>query len=195
MPWIGCELWVGEITADGSIGSARRIAGGDDELIFQPEWSPEGSLYFDFGPGAGRHCRPLVEPVPRRGRPARAILRHPAGVAARRRVRTAAVELPHVDLRIRRAAPADLQLYRTGRPPAGDGRSRHAKDDLDPDAVPGHLLGARDRRACLFPRRRADRTAGNCRARPRIGACHCAAAFDHPGCRTPIAAICRSRSR
>ncbi|MGA8758205.1 MAG: prolyl oligopeptidase family serine peptidase [Stellaceae bacterium] len=45
MPWIGCELWVGEITADGSIGSARRIAGGDDESIFQPEWSPEGTLY------------------------------------------------------------------------------------------------------------------------------------------------------
>jgi hypothetical protein len=46
MPWIGCELWVGEITADGSVGGKRRVAGSDDESIFQPEWSPKGDLYF-----------------------------------------------------------------------------------------------------------------------------------------------------
>jgi dipeptidyl aminopeptidase/acylaminoacyl peptidase len=46
MPWIGCELWVGEFSGDGSIGGARRVAGGDDESIFQPEWSPDGELYF-----------------------------------------------------------------------------------------------------------------------------------------------------
>src|SRR5271165_411009 len=46
MPWIGCELWVGEIAADGLVSGTRRIAGGDDESIFQPEWSPDGSLYF-----------------------------------------------------------------------------------------------------------------------------------------------------
>ena len=46
MPWIGCELWVGEIAQDGSIGGKRRIAGGDDESIFQPEWLPGGVLYF-----------------------------------------------------------------------------------------------------------------------------------------------------
>ena len=46
MPWIGCELWVGEIAADGSVSGAHRIAGGDDESIFQPEWSADGSLYF-----------------------------------------------------------------------------------------------------------------------------------------------------
>ena len=46
MPWIGCELWVGECAADGSIGAKRLVAGGDDESIFQPEWSPDGTLYF-----------------------------------------------------------------------------------------------------------------------------------------------------
>jgi WD40-like Beta Propeller Repeat len=46
MPWIGCELWVGELTGDGSIGNRRPVAGGSDESIFQPEWSPDGVLYF-----------------------------------------------------------------------------------------------------------------------------------------------------
>ena len=46
MPWDGSELWVGEIMADGSISHAERIAGGDNESIFQPEWSPEGILHF-----------------------------------------------------------------------------------------------------------------------------------------------------
>jgi dipeptidyl aminopeptidase/acylaminoacyl peptidase len=46
MPWIGCELWVAELTADGSVGRKRLVAGGRDESIFQPEWSPGGTLYF-----------------------------------------------------------------------------------------------------------------------------------------------------
>jgi dipeptidyl aminopeptidase/acylaminoacyl peptidase len=46
MPWLGCELWSAELFADGSLGNRRRIAGGTDESIFQPEWSPDGVLYF-----------------------------------------------------------------------------------------------------------------------------------------------------
>ena len=46
MPWIGCELWVAEFARDGSLGAKRLVAGGDDESIFQPEWSPDGTLYF-----------------------------------------------------------------------------------------------------------------------------------------------------
>jgi dipeptidyl aminopeptidase/acylaminoacyl peptidase len=46
MPWDGTELRVGTLTDDGSITDARRIAGGVDESICQPEWSPDGSLYF-----------------------------------------------------------------------------------------------------------------------------------------------------
>ncbi len=46
MPWDGTELWVGEFTAEGNLANARRIAGGPRESIFQPEWSPDGGLYF-----------------------------------------------------------------------------------------------------------------------------------------------------
>ena len=46
MPWDGAELWVGEINADGSLGRTECVAGGVDESIFQPEWSPDGMLHF-----------------------------------------------------------------------------------------------------------------------------------------------------
>ena len=46
MPWDGTELWVGELSAEGSIGGPRLVAGGPDESIFQPEWSPDGVLHF-----------------------------------------------------------------------------------------------------------------------------------------------------
>jgi dipeptidyl aminopeptidase/acylaminoacyl peptidase len=46
MPWDGTELWVGEIARDGTILSPQRVAGGIEESIFQPEWSPDGTLYF-----------------------------------------------------------------------------------------------------------------------------------------------------
>jgi len=46
MPWDGCELWTGNIAADGSVVNAKLIAGGSHESIFQPEFSPDGNLYF-----------------------------------------------------------------------------------------------------------------------------------------------------
>lgn len=46
MPWDGTELWVGELNANGSVGERVRVAGGSDESIFQPEWSPDGVLHF-----------------------------------------------------------------------------------------------------------------------------------------------------
>lgn len=46
MPWDGTELWVGDFESNGSLGTTRRIAGGNHESIFQPEWSPDGILYF-----------------------------------------------------------------------------------------------------------------------------------------------------
>ena len=46
MPWDGCELWVGEFGEDGKLASIRWVAGGAAESIFQPEWSPDGVLYF-----------------------------------------------------------------------------------------------------------------------------------------------------
>jgi dipeptidyl aminopeptidase/acylaminoacyl peptidase len=46
MPWDGSELWLGEMLADGSVGNRRLVAGGADESVFQPEWSPDGVLHF-----------------------------------------------------------------------------------------------------------------------------------------------------
>ncbi len=50
MPWDGTQLWVGQIEPDGSIGKSEQVAGmsvaGVGEAVFQPEWSPDGTLYF-----------------------------------------------------------------------------------------------------------------------------------------------------
>jgi dipeptidyl aminopeptidase/acylaminoacyl peptidase len=46
MPWDGSELWVGEIGEDGTVISSELIVGGLQESIFQPEWAPDGTLYF-----------------------------------------------------------------------------------------------------------------------------------------------------
>ena len=45
MPWDGSELWTGEFADDGLAG-AERIAGGPDESISQPRWSPDGVLHW-----------------------------------------------------------------------------------------------------------------------------------------------------
>lgn len=46
MPWDGTELWVADVQTDGSLRNRRCIAGGPAESVFQPEWSPQGVLYF-----------------------------------------------------------------------------------------------------------------------------------------------------
>jgi len=45
LPWDGTELCVGELAAEGML-NARCVAGGLKESIYQPEWSPDGVLYF-----------------------------------------------------------------------------------------------------------------------------------------------------
>jgi hypothetical protein len=46
MPWDGTELWVADLAADGALSNERLVAGGVDESIVQPEWSPAGELHF-----------------------------------------------------------------------------------------------------------------------------------------------------
>ncbi|MDQ3182931.1 MAG: S9 family peptidase [Actinomycetota bacterium] len=46
MPWDATELLVCDLGADGLPENVERIAGGQDESIFQPEWSPDGTLHF-----------------------------------------------------------------------------------------------------------------------------------------------------
>jgi|AraplaMF_Col_mMF_1032025.scaffolds.fasta_scaffold00014_223 dipeptidyl aminopeptidase/acylaminoacyl peptidase len=68
MPWVTTDLWVAEVQADGSFGNPRHVAGGPDEALFQPQWSPAGELYFVSDRGSGwwnlhRARNGRVEPV------------------------------------------------------------------------------------------------------------------------------------
>jgi dipeptidyl aminopeptidase/acylaminoacyl peptidase len=46
MPWDGTELWVADVTPGGTLINERRLAGGADESIYQPDWGRDGRLYF-----------------------------------------------------------------------------------------------------------------------------------------------------
>ena len=46
MPWDGSQLWTAELGEAGVLAEPRLIAGGRRESICQPEWSPDGTLYF-----------------------------------------------------------------------------------------------------------------------------------------------------
>jgi dipeptidyl aminopeptidase/acylaminoacyl peptidase len=46
MPWDGTELWVAPFDPDtGTVADGWAVAGGPDESLFQPEWSPHGVLH------------------------------------------------------------------------------------------------------------------------------------------------------
>ncbi|MEM7111860.1 MAG: S9 family peptidase [Chloroflexota bacterium] len=46
MPWDDVELWVADLDANHAVTNPVLVAGGKDESIFQPRWSPDGTLYF-----------------------------------------------------------------------------------------------------------------------------------------------------
>jgi dipeptidyl aminopeptidase/acylaminoacyl peptidase len=46
MPWDGTELWVGRLDEGGSVVDRSKVAGGEDESICQPAWSPDSVLHF-----------------------------------------------------------------------------------------------------------------------------------------------------
>ncbi len=47
MPWDGTELWVADLDETGrALNNVTLVAGGPIESVFQPEWSPNGELYF-----------------------------------------------------------------------------------------------------------------------------------------------------
>ena len=45
MPWNGSELWTADIK-NGEIFNEKKIAGGKTTSIFQPQWSPNSTLYY-----------------------------------------------------------------------------------------------------------------------------------------------------
>ncbi|MGK7927387.1 MAG: prolyl oligopeptidase family serine peptidase [Spirulina sp.] len=46
MPWDGTRLWIATRQEDGTLDNLQCIAGGEEESICAPQWSPEGVLYF-----------------------------------------------------------------------------------------------------------------------------------------------------
>ncbi len=49
LPWDGSDLWVAELLGAGldvRLGPAQHVAGGLEESVTQPEWGPDGALYF-----------------------------------------------------------------------------------------------------------------------------------------------------
>lgn len=49
LPWDGSDLWVADLLGAGPhvrLGPARHVAGGPAESVIQPEWGPDGALYF-----------------------------------------------------------------------------------------------------------------------------------------------------
>jgi dipeptidyl aminopeptidase/acylaminoacyl peptidase len=45
-PWDETELWVAAFGADGGLVSKQQVAGGSGESVFQPAWSPDGTVHF-----------------------------------------------------------------------------------------------------------------------------------------------------
>jgi dipeptidyl aminopeptidase/acylaminoacyl peptidase len=68
MPWDSTQLWLAKINPDGSIGETECIAGGEHESICQPEFSPQGKLYFSSDRTGWwnlyrRHYDGIIEPL------------------------------------------------------------------------------------------------------------------------------------
>ncbi len=46
MPWDGTELWVADLDERGRPQGRWQVAGGENESAVQPQWSPDGRLYY-----------------------------------------------------------------------------------------------------------------------------------------------------
>ncbi|WP_170219293.1 prolyl oligopeptidase family serine peptidase [Nocardioides litoris] len=48
MPWDGTDLWVADLVPEGIAGIAapRHVAGGPEESVLEPTWTPDGDLFF-----------------------------------------------------------------------------------------------------------------------------------------------------
>ena len=156
MPWIGCELWVGECAADGSVGNKRLVAGGDDELIFQPEWSPDGTLYFVSDRAQSSLEGRWWNLFRVRGDALDNSVRDRAGLPAGGGIRQSSVAVPHVHLRVHFGEPARLQLCARRGSPDEHRRPRLARGPPHFDRLRGHLLRPRDRGPGLLRWRFAD---------------------------------------
>ena len=46
MPWDSTELYLADLDAEGNLSKIKLVAGGENESVCQPEFSPDGKLYF-----------------------------------------------------------------------------------------------------------------------------------------------------
>lgn len=46
MPWDNGHIWLRKVHADGALGAKVLIAGSGQESVFQPQWNPNGDLYW-----------------------------------------------------------------------------------------------------------------------------------------------------
>jgi len=46
MPWDGTELWTARVSASGEFVDRKLVAGGREESVIMPAWSPDGTLHF-----------------------------------------------------------------------------------------------------------------------------------------------------
>jgi dipeptidyl aminopeptidase/acylaminoacyl peptidase len=51
MPWDSAALYVARIDGGGSISRSQQVAGGNASSVFQPQWGPDGGLYFTCDKG------------------------------------------------------------------------------------------------------------------------------------------------
>ncbi|OED37728.1 hypothetical protein AB833_22575 [Chromatiales bacterium (ex Bugula neritina AB1)] len=46
MPWDATTLWQADVASSTVLNDAHRLTGGSNESIFQPQWSPDGELFY-----------------------------------------------------------------------------------------------------------------------------------------------------
>ncbi len=46
MPWDATRLWQADVASSTGLAAVAQIAGGDNESVFQPMWSPRGELFY-----------------------------------------------------------------------------------------------------------------------------------------------------
>ncbi|MFP6683674.1 MAG: prolyl oligopeptidase family serine peptidase, partial [Polyangiaceae bacterium] len=65
MPWDDSEVWLADVDPAGELAHARCVAGGRGEAVFQPEWSPGGTLHFISDRSGWWNLYRLEEDLPR----------------------------------------------------------------------------------------------------------------------------------